>query len=90
MRESAFDKKIKNPTLKFNPGLALTGIRTTEPSLFSPLLVWGIKKSAVTEISRWQLFAGLYAIDGWQTEHFSSIFLLFPTKVARGHARRRQ
>ena len=41
MRESAFDKKIKNPMLKFNPGLALTGIRTTEPSLFSPLLVWG-------------------------------------------------
>ena len=52
MRERAFDKKIKNPTLKFNPGLVLTGVQTTEPSLFSPLLVLGIKKSAVTEISR--------------------------------------
>ena len=26
IRESAFDKKIKKPALKFNPGLALTGI----------------------------------------------------------------
>ena len=29
---SAFDKKIKNPGLKFNPGLALTDVRTTGPS----------------------------------------------------------
>ena len=28
IRESAFDKNIKNPTLKFNPGLALTGKNT--------------------------------------------------------------
>ena len=28
IRESAFDKKIKNPTLKFNPGLVLTGKNT--------------------------------------------------------------
>ena len=88
MRESAFDKNIKNPTLKFNPRLALTSVRTTEPSLFSPSLVLDIKKSAVTEISSWQLFAGLYAIDGWGTEHFSSIFLLLPKKLARGHAHR--
>ena len=27
--ESAFDKKKKKPGLKFNPGLALTGVRTT-------------------------------------------------------------
>ena len=31
IRESAFDKQIKNPGLKFNPGLALTGVRTTGP-----------------------------------------------------------
>ena len=29
--ESAFDKKKKKPGLKFNPGLALTGARTTGP-----------------------------------------------------------
>ena len=28
IRESAFDKKKKKPGLKFNPGLALTGVRT--------------------------------------------------------------
>ena len=31
IRESAFDKKKKKPGLKFNPGLELTGIRTTGP-----------------------------------------------------------
>ena len=29
---SAFDKKIKNPGSKFNPGLVLTDVRTTGPS----------------------------------------------------------
>ena len=29
IRESAFDKKKKKPGLKFNPGLALTSVRTT-------------------------------------------------------------
>ena len=33
IQESAFDKKIKNSGLKFNPGLALTGVRTTGPRL---------------------------------------------------------
>ena len=28
-RGSAFDKKKNKPGLKFNPGLALTGVRTT-------------------------------------------------------------
>ena len=31
IRESAFDKKKKKPGLKFNQGLALTGVRTTGP-----------------------------------------------------------
>ena len=31
IRESALDKKIKEPGLKFNLGLVLTGIRTTGP-----------------------------------------------------------
>ena len=31
IRESAFDKKIKNPGLKFNPELALTGVRANGP-----------------------------------------------------------
>ena len=29
--ESAFDKKKKKPGLKFNPGLALTGVQATGP-----------------------------------------------------------
>ena len=33
IRESAFNKKKKKPGLKFNPGLALTGVRTTGPSM---------------------------------------------------------
>ena len=32
VRENAFDEKKKRPWLKFNPGLALIGLRTTEPS----------------------------------------------------------
>ena len=36
IRESAFDKKKKKPGLKFNPGLALTGVRTTGPRDFKP------------------------------------------------------
>ena len=31
IRESAFGKKKKKPGLKFNPGLVLTGARTTGP-----------------------------------------------------------
>ena len=31
IRGNAFDKKKKNPGLKFNPRLALTGVRTTGP-----------------------------------------------------------
>ena len=34
IRESAFDEKKVNPGLKFNPGLALTGVRTTGPRVF--------------------------------------------------------
>ena len=33
IRESASDKKKKKPGLKFNPGLMLTGVRTTWPWL---------------------------------------------------------
>ena len=29
IQESVFDKKKKKPGLKFNPGLALAGVRTT-------------------------------------------------------------
>ena len=32
IQEGAFDKKIKKPGLKCNPGLVLTGVRTTGPS----------------------------------------------------------
>ena len=41
---SAFDKQKKKRGLKFNPGLALTGVRTTEASeniRFSSLLAAG-------------------------------------------------
>ena len=34
IRGSAFNKKKKTPGLKVNPGLALTGVRTTGPALF--------------------------------------------------------
>jgi len=34
IRESAFDKKKKKSGLKFNPGLALTCVRTTGPRCF--------------------------------------------------------
>ena len=33
IRESAFDKKKKKSGLNFNPGLALTRVRTTGPRL---------------------------------------------------------
>ena len=32
MRENASEQKKKKPGLKFNPGLALIGLRTTAPS----------------------------------------------------------
>ena len=41
IQENAFDKKKKKPRLKFNPGLALTGVRTTRPwrlGLWAPLV----------------------------------------------------
>ena len=31
IRENAFEQKTKNPRLKFNPGLAVIGLRTTGP-----------------------------------------------------------
>ena len=34
MRKSAFDEKKKRPGLNFNPGLALTHVRTTGPRIF--------------------------------------------------------
>ena len=34
IQEGAFDKKIKKPGLKCNPGLVLTGVRTTGPRYF--------------------------------------------------------
>ena len=34
IRENAFDDKKKRPGLKFNPGLALIGLRTTGPKPF--------------------------------------------------------
>lgn len=37
-------------------------VKVQQYSLFSPLVVLGIKKSAVTEISRWQSFAGVHAL----------------------------
>ena len=37
-RENVFNEKKKRPGLKFNPGLALTGLRTTGPWLVELLL----------------------------------------------------
>ena len=36
IRESAFDEKIKKRGLKFNPGFAQTGVRTTGPRVLQP------------------------------------------------------
>ena len=37
IRESVFDKKKEITGIKFNPGLALTGVRTTGPWSRKPL-----------------------------------------------------
>ena len=49
--QSAFDKKIGKPRLNFNPGLALTGIRTTGPralSFFSTLFDTPVDRCSVS------------------------------------------
>ena len=35
VRENAFDEKKRRPGLKFNPGLALIGLRTTGPRIIT-------------------------------------------------------
>ena len=40
--ESAFDKKIKHSGLKFNPALAITGVRSTGPWSFNVLVSAGV------------------------------------------------
>ena len=39
IRENAFDEKKKKPVLKFNPRLALTGLRTTGAWIFTSVSV---------------------------------------------------
>ena len=39
IRESTFDEKKKKPGLKFNPRLALTGLRTTGAWIFTSVSV---------------------------------------------------
>ena len=39
IQENAFEQKEKKPRLKFNPGLALIGLRTTGPMLVSSVLL---------------------------------------------------
>ena len=39
IQENAFEQKEKKPRLKFNPGLALIGLRTTGPRLVSSVLL---------------------------------------------------
>ena len=39
IRENAFGQQKKKPGLKFNPGLALIGLRTTGPLIFTMLLL---------------------------------------------------
>ena len=46
-RENAFEQKKKKPRLKFNPGLALIGLRTTGPWL--PAYLW---KTSYTSLKR--------------------------------------
>ena len=41
VRENAFNEKKKRPGLKFNPGLALIGLRTTGPvAYYLPFTFW--------------------------------------------------
>ena len=42
IRQCAFDKKKKKRGLKFNPGLALTGVRTTGPWLKYGMINWAV------------------------------------------------
>ena len=39
IQENAFEQKEKKPRLKFNPGSALIGLRTTGPRLVSSVLL---------------------------------------------------
>ena len=58
-RENAFDEKKKRPGLKFNPGVALTGLRTTRPRSLS---VNGFKVFNCCMIYSWTLnFIGPFA-----------------------------
>ena len=50
IRESAFDRKKKKPGLKFNPGLALTGVGTTGPSIITVISYVAIIKNLFSQI----------------------------------------
>ena len=48
--ENAFDEKKKRPGLKFNPGLALNGLQTTQPRKLSNFNLYplkNVKKNAI-------------------------------------------
>ena len=40
VRENAFNEKKKRPGLKFNPGLALIGLRKTGPWVLPKIKIW--------------------------------------------------
>ena len=42
IRESAVDEKKKNPGLKFNPGLALTAVRTMDDNKVQVIVIEGL------------------------------------------------
>ena len=50
IRESAFDIKKKKPGLKFNPGLALTSVGTTGPSIITVISYVAIIKNLFFQI----------------------------------------
>ena len=61
IQESTFNKKKKKKKagLKFNPGLALTGVRTTGPSLISKTFVSTCWKNVLKCGNLW-IFSRIY------------------------------
>ena len=43
VQENAFDEKKKRPGLKFNPGLALIGLRTTGPWIHASNIICRVR-----------------------------------------------
>ena len=73
VRENAFDEKKKRPGLKFNPGLALIGLRTTGP--------WGRSCREPARPLVTACILGQISIETWE----DLIYLITMAKDLTGH-----